>query len=245
MASVVSGAAFGAAMMAAGFRDHSVVIAQMKLDNWHIFQAFLTATASSACESPPWLSPWLPWLVTDCRKRHLHRRRAPGLRPAPVLELLPARALRQVRRKHRRWRHARGRHGPLRVLPRHPLRAARRRSLHGAVYSFQGAVVGGIVRAGALGKLVQRRRDQTGVKPEPVTVSEQLGLSRAATLLLFEAACLAVVASTTAYTPRNPRANLLGIGAGLLIGLAQLVSIATRRSMVGVSGSYEKAVNIF
>lgn len=48
MASFVSGAAFGAAMLAAGFHQSSVVISQLKLENWHMFQAFLTATASSA-----------------------------------------------------------------------------------------------------------------------------------------------------------------------------------------------------
>lgn len=47
-AKAISGAAFGAAMAAAGFHDPSVVISQLKFENWHMFQAFLAATATSA-----------------------------------------------------------------------------------------------------------------------------------------------------------------------------------------------------
>lgn len=48
MAAFISGATFGAAMLAAGFHQPSIVISQLKLENWHMVQAFLTATASSA-----------------------------------------------------------------------------------------------------------------------------------------------------------------------------------------------------
>jgi hypothetical protein len=48
MASFISGAAFGAAMFAAGFHHPSVIVAQLKFENFHMIQAFLTATATSA-----------------------------------------------------------------------------------------------------------------------------------------------------------------------------------------------------
>jgi hypothetical protein len=44
----LSGAAFGAATMGASFHNPAIVIAQMKGENWHMAQAFLAATASSA-----------------------------------------------------------------------------------------------------------------------------------------------------------------------------------------------------
>jgi len=47
MATILSGATFGAAMIAAGFYNPAVVIAQLKFENWHMVQAFLAATASS------------------------------------------------------------------------------------------------------------------------------------------------------------------------------------------------------
>jgi hypothetical protein len=48
MATLLSGAAFGAAMVAAGIYQPSVIISQLKFEDWHMFQVFLTATASSA-----------------------------------------------------------------------------------------------------------------------------------------------------------------------------------------------------
>lgn len=47
MAGLLSGAAFGAAMLAAGFHHPSIVISQLKFENYHMIQAFLTATATS------------------------------------------------------------------------------------------------------------------------------------------------------------------------------------------------------
>ncbi|KAG5948219.1 hypothetical protein E4U59_002020 [Claviceps monticola] len=47
-ATVLSGAAFGAAMAAAGFHDPAAVLSQLKLEDWHMGQAFLAATAASA-----------------------------------------------------------------------------------------------------------------------------------------------------------------------------------------------------
>lgn len=47
MATVLAGASFGAAMIAAGFYNPAVVISQLKFENWHMMQAFLAATASS------------------------------------------------------------------------------------------------------------------------------------------------------------------------------------------------------
>lgn len=112
-------------------------------------------------------------------------------------------------------------------------------------YAFAGASVGGILWTGFLSKAVKKQRGHAGVKPEPGVVNEALGLSKATTLLLFEAACLAVITATTIYTPRNANTMLLGATGGLLIGLAQLVSILARRSMVGISGSYEEIGHVF
>lgn len=35
-------------MLASGFQNPSVIISQLKFENWHMIQAFLTATATSA-----------------------------------------------------------------------------------------------------------------------------------------------------------------------------------------------------
>jgi hypothetical protein len=46
--SVASGAIFGAAVTAAGVYSPSVIIAQMKLEDFHMMKAFVAASASSA-----------------------------------------------------------------------------------------------------------------------------------------------------------------------------------------------------
>lgn len=45
--SFLSGAAFGAALAATGMYHPAVIISQMKLENWHMVQTFLTASGAS------------------------------------------------------------------------------------------------------------------------------------------------------------------------------------------------------
>jgi hypothetical protein len=47
METILSGATFGAALIAAGVYQPSVIVGQLKLENWHMMQSFLTAAASS------------------------------------------------------------------------------------------------------------------------------------------------------------------------------------------------------
>lgn len=47
MATFLSGAAFGAAMLATGFYNPAIVLSQLKFENSHMLQAFITATATS------------------------------------------------------------------------------------------------------------------------------------------------------------------------------------------------------
>ena len=48
MDTLVTGAAFGAALTASGVYQPSVIVSQLTLENWHMIQTFLTATATSA-----------------------------------------------------------------------------------------------------------------------------------------------------------------------------------------------------
>lgn len=47
MATLLSGAVFGAATVVAGVYSPSVIISQFKFEDWHMLQTFLGATASS------------------------------------------------------------------------------------------------------------------------------------------------------------------------------------------------------
>lgn len=48
LATATSGVAFGAALSAAGVASPSVIISQLRLEDFHMLEVFLTATASSA-----------------------------------------------------------------------------------------------------------------------------------------------------------------------------------------------------
>ncbi|KAM3463716.1 hypothetical protein MY5147_009629 [Beauveria neobassiana] len=170
MATVLSGASFGAAMIAAGFYNPAVVVAQLRFENWHMVQAFLAATASSIC-------------------------------PGTLFAQMAA-------------------------------------GVHTGFYALAGAVVGGVFWTGILSKAVARQRARAGHKPETVTIDEYLGLSKPAAMLLYEAGFAAVVSITWLYTPRFPGTKMPGALGGLLISLSQLASIATRGSMIGISGSF-------
>lgn len=110
--------------------------------------------------------------------------------------------------------------------------------VHTGFYALAGAVAGGVLWTGVLSGAVARSRARAGSKPETVTVNAYLGLSKPATMLLYEAGFAAVIVVTTLYTPRFPGTKMSGALGGFLISLSQLASIATRGSMIGISGSY-------
>lgn len=49
MATILTGLAFGASFVASGVYQPSVILGQLSLENWHMIQSFLTATATSSC----------------------------------------------------------------------------------------------------------------------------------------------------------------------------------------------------
>lgn len=112
-------------------------------------------------------------------------------------------------------------------------------------FVLAGAVLGGIAWTGFLSGAVKSRREQAGAKSEATSLVDQTGLPPMAVFGLLEGACLAAVAYTTAFTRPPPEPVVSGFVGGLLISGAQLVSIVTRRSMMGVSTSYEEAGKFF
>lgn len=117
--------------------------------------------------------------------------------------------------------------------------------VHTGFYALNGAVIGGIIWTGLLSQSVAQRRQTKSLKPEASAIYQQLGISRAAALVLFETVFVGVIAATMVYTPPFPGTKMSGAAGGLLIGLSQLFSLITRRSMVGISGSYEELGNLF
>lgn len=117
--------------------------------------------------------------------------------------------------------------------------------VHTGFYALNGAVIGGIIYTGFISRNLADRRQALKLKGEATSIHTQLGIPRAAAIVLFDAAFVAIIAATTLYTPRFPGTDISGAVGGLLIGLSQLFSLFTRRSMVGISGSYEEIGNLF
>lgn len=63
MATILTGLAFGASLVASGVYQPSVILGQLDLSNWHMIQAFLTATATSSSVNPPPLDPFVSSLI--------------------------------------------------------------------------------------------------------------------------------------------------------------------------------------
>ncbi|KAG6077310.1 hypothetical protein E4U16_004785 [Claviceps sp. LM84 group G4] len=230
-ATIISGAAFGVAMAAAGFHDPAAVVSQLKLENWHMGQAFLAATAASAAiyfmaerrgyvEIPPRMSSPL------------------GLFYKYDGNILGGALL--------------GMGMALGGSCPGALYAQLAAGVQSGLYALNGAIVGGILWTGIVSKGVQQLRKNNAVKPERGVVNEQLGLSKGSAVLLLETACVgAIIGTMTLHSPASgstysaSASRIPGAVGGLLIGGAQLVSILTRRSMVGISGSYEEMGSLF
>ena len=116
--------------------------------------------------------------------------------------------------------------------------------LRTGLYALGGAIVGGIAYTGYVAQAAKAQREKADVKPETVTLDENLGLSKDTTVAVFESVCLSVIAASVAYTTGSDW-TVFSAGGGLFIGFSQLFSILIRRSMLGISGSYEEVGNHF
>ncbi|KAF4126570.1 Pfam:DUF395 [Geosmithia morbida] len=220
----VSGVTFGASMLAAGFHHPSIVVSQLKFDNWHMVQTFMTATAGSAAIYT--VLERLAYLSLTPRSNSplsLFSKYDGNIIGGSMLGIGMA----------------------LSGACPGTLVVQMGAGVSAGYLSFLGAVAGGIIWSGYLSGAVKRRNDKEGTRTEINTLMDQTGLPRMAAFCLFEAAALALVGVTTVYTPAASEPEILGIVGGLLIAGAQLVSMLSRRSMLGISGSYEEMGKLF
>ena len=109
-----------------------------------------------------------------------------------------------------------------------------------ARYTLQGALLGGLVWTGLLRPYMKQTTGSSG-QQTGVTLSQLLGLPHSVALVAFGSLCAATVATTLLQYPPNLEAKLSPVIGGLLIGLVQLGSALSTKSLVGVSGTYEEA----
>lgn len=221
---VISGAAFGAALVTSGVYQPSVIVGQLRLENWHMIQAFLTAAASSA-------------LFVNFMDKTGYTDNKP--RSATTLNLFSrfdaniiGGALLGV---------GMGLSGacPGTVLAQVAV------GVKSGYYALDGAVLGGIFWTGILRPLLKPYSPKPEVEGEKdaLTVHERFSISKATMFVSFEFLCAAAVAATVIFAGTSPTAKISPIAGGLFIGLSQLWSLVTRKSMLGASTAYEEVAN--
>jgi uncharacterized membrane protein YedE/YeeE len=115
--------------------------------------------------------------------------------------------------------------------------------IRAGVFALAGSIAGGAIWSGLLRETIKSEAGEKGVKGHTTTLQDKTGVSRETMVVLFELMCVAVVGSAATYTDRVPWAVFPGFISGLFIGGAQLFSLLTRKSMMGISGSYEEVGN--
>ncbi|KAF7548593.1 hypothetical protein G7Z17_g6961 [Cylindrodendrum hubeiense] len=219
MATLLSGAVFGAATVAAGIVQPSTIIAQFKFEDWHMLQTFLGATASSAVIYK--VAESLGYVSLKSRSS------SPiGLFSQYDGNIIGGCML--------------GAGMAMSGSCPGTLFAQSGLGLQTGFYALGGAILGGIVHVGIVSKAIKWQKEKTGVKPHAISLDKQLGVSKGSTLFLFEAVALSVIAASVIFTNGSSDWTLFSAGSGLFLGLAQLFSILTRKSMLGVSTSFEE-----
>ncbi|KAJ2898919.1 hypothetical protein MKZ38_003603 [Zalerion maritima] len=115
-------------------------------------------------------------------------------------------------------------------------------------YALDGAVLAGVFWTSILRPILKPCHP----KPAPatsegeeekalkLTVHEHIKCPPSAMLLAFEALCAAAVAGTVYLTAPSATAKISPILGGFLIGLSQLWSLVSRKSLLGASTAYEE-----
>ncbi|KAF4973847.1 hypothetical protein FZEAL_9193 [Fusarium zealandicum] len=223
MTALLSGAVFGAATIVAGVYSPAVIINQFKFQDWHMLQTFIGATASSAAIYK--IAERLGYV--SLRPRSSSPVGLFGQYDGNVMGGFLLGAGMAISGSC-----------PGTVL------AQLGAGLQTGVYALGGAIFGGIAWTGFLAQAAKAQKEKADVKPETKTLDEKLGFSKATTFVTFEGLCLSAIAVSVAYNTGSDW-TLFSAGGGLFLGLAQLFSLLTRRSMLGVSGSYEEVGNHF
>jgi len=246
---VLSGAIFGAALTAAGVYSPTVIIQQMKFQDFHMMKAFLSASASSACAPLPLLQSF------KIRVEKL-------LNAVNRLAILLAQKYNFTACKPRlpqtlNWFSpydgniiggallgagmALTGACPGTVLPQLAT------GVPSAPYVLCGGLVGGVLFSKfgkpLIGKIDGKGKDkEVLVKP---TVYQAFGTDQARALAVYEAVLLSVVAAVGYLGPEGKEVLLPGAVGGVLIGFSQLAGLFLTGNTLGVSTAYEQVGDLF
>ncbi|CRK25344.1 hypothetical protein BN1723_003251 [Verticillium longisporum] len=209
----LSGVAFGAGLAAAGVYHPAVITSQLKLENWHMIQAFLAAAASSG----------IAVLLLD-RLGYYH----PKPRSASRMGLFGPYDGNILGGALQGLGMALAGACPGTVIPQAAV------GVPSGLYALFGTLIGGIAWSGFISSRAARAESRAPAENPKLTVQERLGISSTAIFTIFEAICaVALYTAGTASAPSRYAAINPALG-GLCIGLAQLFSMLER---LGISST--------
>ncbi|SPO05923.1 uncharacterized protein DNG_08612 [Cephalotrichum gorgonifer] len=218
---LVTGAVFGAALVAAGVHDPAVVISQFKFENFDMVQSFLAATATTSAV-----------VVALDKLGYI------SLKPrtASSLGLFSAYDGNVVGGSLLGAGMALSGACPGVAFTQAGL------GLRSGRFAIQGALVGGVIYTGIIAPAIARRRKTITPPAHPGAIHHVAPVSRAAAFIGTEAIYAAVIASAILLGPPSPFRPLVSPAVGgVILGSAQLLSLLLRGSLIGVSTVFEDA----
>jgi uncharacterized membrane protein YedE/YeeE len=94
--------------------------------------------------------------------------------------------------------------------------------------------------------MIQRNKTTSDTKADTVlTVDKQLGISQSEALMGLEAVFIAIITAAALTSSSETRGLVHPVVGGLLIGATQLLSIVSRKTLLGTSTSFEEVGNYF
>ncbi|KAI0404213.1 hypothetical protein F4802DRAFT_598408 [Xylaria palmicola] len=215
----VSGAAFGAALAATGMYQPSVILSQMKLENWHMVQTFLMASGASTL------------VVTLCQKLGYLQATPRNYSSLGLLGPLDGNIIGGC---------LLGIGMTLSGSCPGSVFAQVGAGVPAGVYTLGGCVLGGILWSGLLRPALASLKSRPAPRPENLTVYGALGVSRDAAVAGVGVAFAGAVAAISALGLVKTRGLVGPLPGGLLIAGAQLLSALLRGTLLGTSASFEE-----
>ncbi|KAL4806619.1 hypothetical protein BDV18DRAFT_137897 [Aspergillus unguis] len=215
--STMAGTLFGSALTASGVYLPSVILSQMKLEDFHMLKVFLTAGSASGLavalyerlvrrqmsRRPPsnlgWLGPYDGNIIGGVMVGF-------GM---VLTGACPGTVLVQVGT-----------------------------GVPSGRYAIIGGILGGILYT-MLGKRLRRRAPPCDNLQANNSLPAKFGVDPDAALLMFEGMCISLILAAKYFFPCRVETFLDPVLGGMLIGAAQLVTLILTKSPVGVSTCYE------
>ncbi|KAI0539643.1 hypothetical protein GGR58DRAFT_217910 [Xylaria digitata] len=220
--SFLSGAAFGSALAATGIYQPTVILSQMKLENWHMVQTFLTGSAASTL------------VVTLCQKLGYIHAKPRGYSSLGLFGPLDGNIIGGC---------LLGIGMTLAGSCPGTVFVQVGAGVHSGIYTLGGSILGGIIWSGflrsALASLKSKRR-QAPPKPENLTIHGALRTSQTVALIGVEVMFAGAVATISALRLVKTQGLVGPVLGGFLVAGAQLFSALTRKTLLGTSASFEE-----